>query len=179
MPGLLRSFYGVVGGVPEVMSSHHRFHAPGEVNLREGGIVFCEARDRTLRWGVMPDAACVPDPPVMQWDPDRELWAEECPSLRIFLVNMACWQLVSAMPFVARFEASWAALKRMKTALSVVSATLRFHMACMVDGGAGVLASVLYDSEQVYLGGRSEQAVEGCARTLGVRLKWMTRTRLR
>lgn len=174
-PAPLRIMYRTVGRLPEAMTSHHRFLPPHDLRLHHGGLVFCEERGGRILWAVMSSQADAPDPPVFQCGPLEHHWQNECHSLCVFLTNMLCWQLLSSMPVVARFGASLAALKEMKHDMRVVSATLKYHMAALIEEHHGVLASVLYDSERVYLGGQDEQALIEFGRRFGVALEWMKR----
>jgi hypothetical protein len=102
MPVLLEAFYGLVEGSDEVMSAHHRFLPKAEVWSHEGRLVFCEENERVVYWGIEPSSSDAEDPPVSQLNSTSGSWCRDCPRLSLFLLNMLCWQLLTAAPAMGR-----------------------------------------------------------------------------
>lgn len=168
LPVPLRYFYSLLGASPEAMRSHHSFVEPAELDFTRDGLVLCYEQQRQMFWAVLRADLGHSDPRVVQGQPGSVEWWGECRELSTFLLNFACWQMVNGMPEVGRASLGATTLRTLKRRLKVVSATMSYNMAALADPSTGVLASVLLDSGQVYLGGRTAAALEALAHATSI-----------
>lgn len=168
LPAPLRGFYSALGASPEAMRSHHVFVEPAALEFTRDGLVMCHEHQRQMFWAVLRADLGHPDPRVVQGQPESVEWWDECRELSTYLLNFACWQLVNAMPELGRASLRSTTLRSLKRRLTVVSATLNYNMAALADPSTGIVASVLLDSDHVYIGARASAALEALGQTTGI-----------
>lgn len=170
LPGPLKAFYLALGGSPEAMRSHHVFVEPEALEFNRDGLVLCHEHQRQMFWAVLRADLVHADPRVVQGQPESMEWWDECRELSTYLLSFGGWQLVNAMPELGSAPLGATTLRTLKRRLTVVSATLSYNMAALADPGAGVVASVLLDTERVYIGARTGAALDAFQQATGIEL---------
>ena len=88
-------------------------------------------------------------------------------------MNFACWQLVNAAPAAGCTRIERTTIRTLKRHLKLVSATLKYGMACYLDGDHGIVCSLLLDVDKLYVGAVRDTALEEFTTTTGIDLDWL------
>jgi hypothetical protein len=173
LPPPLRDFYGMVGQLSEVTQSHHRFVPIGSLEIIHGGLVFCREQQDQMSWAVLEKDLSLPDPPVVQGQHDVDQWDQHCSAASVFLINFCCWQLVNSMPSIGSTELGPTTLRTLRKHLTVFGASFGFNMLSFISAEAGLLASVLLDIDRLYVGARSDTALQKLQQASSIELDWL------
>ncbi len=173
LPLALADFYLAVGGIPEVTSSHHHFVPLEEMRMANGGLAFCRENQDQMFWAILEGDLGASDPPVVQGQPGESQWYPECKQLSTFLLNFACWQLVNAAAASGTAPVGRTTVKVLREHCEVVSATLDFNMASFIDRNGRVIVSALLDSQRVFAGASTDEALEDFEKRTGIELDWL------
>jgi hypothetical protein len=172
LPVPLQDFYRVVGGLDEVMISYQRFTPPGALALENRGLVFCEENQVVVFWGVLEKNLRREDPPVHQGNPGEKAWHEDCASLRAFLHNMTCWQLLCSQSAMGVCEASPTVEKGLARRLVPVTAESDYEVQSFVDEPHGILACRIGSAGEFHVGARSDDDLRRFDRDTGAGISW-------
>jgi hypothetical protein len=173
LPATLREFYRTLGSLPEVMSSHHQFLPIQSLAMRQDGLVFCREQQGQMAWAILATDLGAADPPVVQGQHGSNQWDEHCSALSVFLVNFSCWQLLNSMPSMGSAQLGSMTVTTLRKSLAVVGASFGFNMISFVGSETGVLASALLDTDRLYVGARSDAALQALDNKLDVDLDWL------
>jgi hypothetical protein len=170
LPRILKEFYSIGGRAPEIMEANHHFVAIDQLQFRNDGLMFCQENQNQMFWGVLRKNTKLDDPPVVQGQPERDDWFDECPRLSTFLLNHSCWQLVNSMPAMGLAKYRWSLARKLRARMVLASAGVDYNMASFAWEGGRVLVCMLLDSQKVYVGAQSDAELEDFGRGLGVEL---------
>lgn len=155
IPGALRDYYLVSGGLLELNEAHHRLLHPNRLRVEDGKLIFMEGYQNAVVWG----SDCLSgeyDPIVYREDcaPAHPEWISEEISCSDFLHVMLYWQSVSGgMEFqgaAAILHEDFQKLKRdweYVGGIGRLKAYQRYRMAlCATGSGEGV--SLMYGASE-------------------------------
>lgn len=170
LPPPVRAFYATVGGLPAVTESHHQFVPIESLAVSNGGLIICREHQDKMFWALLDKDLALSDPPVVQGQHDVNRWDHHCAAVSVFLVNFCCWQLVNSMPSIGSTQLADGTVREVRRHLRVVSATFGFNMLSFVGVETSLLASALLDIDRLYVGARSDIALQQFQKTSGIEL---------
>lgn len=172
LPGPLRLFYRTVGGITAVMDAYQHFMQPHTLARQNGALRFCDENQVVVFWSVLEANLRLEDPPVHQGNPEEKVWYEDCRSLRSFLVNMTCWQLICSMPSAAVCGTSPKELRALRARLHPLTRPEDYEVQSFIDEPHGLLACLVSSAGEMHLAGKTDDDLERLARDTGVGLSY-------
>ena len=91
LPTSLRSFYLAVGAVPQLCSIHNVVHAPKELIIEDGYLLFMEENQSVVSWGIKVNSLTKDNPRVWQRNNSSGVWYPEGKSVTALLRSMFDW----------------------------------------------------------------------------------------
>lgn len=179
LPKPLVEFYEFLGGNDEVLSSYYEFIRIEDISFYRNALLFCYGHQRESLIGItLDDMNNNDDPPVSKTFKGYDKWYFESNTASSFLVNMACWQVVNALPGVSRLLIEEKTLReKINTYLNPIrqdkSIFLGYDLLSYINQEKNILACYLRESEEFYVASTDDSFLDAFEKETGFELDWL------
>lgn len=178
LPTPLVEFYTQFGNQAEILHSFFEFEPLEKIRIDNEALIFCHGHQGEKSFGILLSDLGKANPPVKLMRPGENKWFSACIFATSFLVNMAGWQGVNAMPSVAKAAIVEGALKsKMENYLSPISKEksifLGFNFYTYYSLERKILASYARDLGELYLASKDDQFLSEFESEIGMEFDWL------
>ena len=143
-----------------------------ELEIFQEALVFYRENQRFYFSGIPLASIGQDDPPVVQGNRGETNWYPEAAALSSFLIQVTCWQAIAALASGGEAEITPEQLAALQTQVPRVDGTESDPDGMTAFCEPGLVCCVFPKSMTLYVGGRSDEIVEGFSERLDVELDW-------
>lgn len=175
-PQSMVEFYTHFGNDTEVLSAFYLFDKVEDIKIEYDAIVFGEKHEGMGRLGIKNEDLNAKYPTVCWYSYDMKEWYVEEGVSFVFFFGIACWQVLNAMPTIARVRLAKDEFEKLVgKELKYLSDEKIFILGDVIPVlGKDVLGCYLSSNEELYLGTTKDDVVlEDYEKRLGLDLDWL------
>ena len=176
LPEPLKELFSVAGGSRDILNADFRIYMPEKLHVEGDHLIFCEENQGLEAYGIPLEslqATMQPDPQVDVRRMHAKSWAREAQSLSAFMLGLAAWQVLLAVPESARCpypEDELAKLLQFFEPLGASPPQFEGPRFGFLDRRNSIIAAYEFSSGMLYLGSPLEDVLDELAENVGLDL---------
>jgi hypothetical protein len=176
-PPSFTEFYKYFGDNNEVLKAFFNFHCIEDIQISNDAVIFCQGHQTERIFGILLSDINKENPPIKLMDVGDEKWYSACFFSTSFFINMACWQVVNAMPSMAKIKIDENKLKsKIEAYLMPISQEknvfLGYDFFSYYNHQKKILSSYFKDSGQLFVASKDDVYLNEFESESGLELDW-------